>query len=110
MNQAHRTHYICDICKRHVDARGDMVRYEQFKLCQHCHDLNEYKKKAGREAYKRILDDLDCDQCQCFECQVDRWMESSMKYINKQCECGADKCKTTHSTWCPKWGRNERNG
>ena len=19
-----------------------------------------------------------------------------------KCECGADKCKTTHSTWCPK--------
>jgi hypothetical protein len=19
-----------------------------------------------------------------------------------KCECGAEKCKTTHSTWCPK--------
>ncbi len=21
----------------------------------------------------------------------------------KKCECGAEKCKTTHSDWCPKY-------
>lgn len=22
---------------------------------------------------------------------------------DSRCECGADTCRTTHSTWCPKW-------
>lgn len=25
----------------------------------------------------------------------------------KKCECGAEKCNTTHSDWCPKYEENE---
>lgn len=23
--------------------------------------------------------------------------------MSPKCECGAEKCKTTHANWCPKW-------
>ena len=28
---------------------------------------------------------------------------SNSKWIKKKCECGAEKCKTTHATWCPMY-------
>lgn len=36
------------------------------------------------------------------ECMIE-WLDGEKKQIAKKCECGGDKAKTTHSTWCPKF-------
>jgi hypothetical protein len=28
---------------------------------------------------------------------------ANYKHKEPKCECGAEKCGTTHSTWCPKY-------
>ena len=85
MNRANSSHYYCDMCRRFVRSSGALVEYEHVTLCQHCHEHNEHIKKLGLKAYKKTM----------------------RTYDEGKCECGADKCNTTHSTWCPKYRRNK---
>ena len=37
------------------------------------------------------------------KCDIDWFAENKKTFAEKKCECGGDKAKTTHSTWCPKF-------
>lgn len=45
-----------------------------------------------------------CDYCLSYE---DRMKEENCAQFKIVCECGAEKCRTTHADYCPKYNQRK---